>query len=99
MTIRATGEFDVKLNVLPTNAPDDSSIGRMSIAKQFRGLRVDQFDEIKRRGIDGEAKLVAGLRAWFQCVVFFGFFHGDVHAGTVPSFPRTPRAWTAPGPA
>jgi hypothetical protein len=37
VTIRATGEFDVKLNVLPTNAPDDSSIGRMSIAKQFRG--------------------------------------------------------------
>jgi predicted unusual protein kinase regulating ubiquinone biosynthesis (AarF/ABC1/UbiB family) len=25
----------------------------------------------------------AGLRAWFQCVVFYGFFHGDVHAGNL----------------
>jgi predicted unusual protein kinase regulating ubiquinone biosynthesis (AarF/ABC1/UbiB family) len=51
--------------------------------EQFSGLRVDRFDEIKRRGIDGETKLVAGLRAWFQCVVFYGFFHGDVHAGNL----------------
>lgn len=51
--------------------------------EQFLGLRVDRFDEIKQRGIDGENKLVAGLRAWFQCVVFYGFFHGDVHAGNL----------------
>src|SRR5690606_14146606 len=25
----------------------------------------------------------SGLRAWFQCVVFYGFFHGDVHAGNL----------------
>ena len=31
----------------------------------------------------GETKLVDGLRAWFQCVVFYGFFHGDVHAGNL----------------
>ena len=44
---------------------------------------LDRFEEIKRRGIDGETKLVDGLRAWFQCVVFYGFFHGDVHAGNL----------------
>jgi len=49
--------------------------------ERFAGLRVDKFEEIKARGIDGEGKLVDGLRAWFQCVVFYGFFHGDVHAG------------------
>ena len=37
----------------------------------------------KRSGIDGETALVDGLRAWFQCVVFYGFFHGDVHAGNL----------------
>jgi predicted unusual protein kinase regulating ubiquinone biosynthesis (AarF/ABC1/UbiB family) len=26
---------------------------------------------------------VHGLRAWFQCVVYYGFFHGDVHAGNL----------------
>ena len=56
---------------------------KVLVMEQFVGLRVDRFEEIKRRGIDGESKLVAGLRAWFQCVVFYGFFHGDVHAGNL----------------
>jgi aarF domain-containing kinase len=56
---------------------------KILVMERFTGLRVDRFDEIKRRGIDGETKLVDGLRAWFQCVVFYGFFHGDVHAGNL----------------
>src|SRR3954470_16712309 len=56
---------------------------RVLTMQMFKGLRVDRFDEIKARGIDGEGKLVDGLRAWFQCVVFYGFFHGDVHAGNL----------------
>jgi predicted unusual protein kinase regulating ubiquinone biosynthesis (AarF/ABC1/UbiB family) len=56
---------------------------KILVMEQFIGLRVDRFEEIKRRGIDGETKLVDGLRAWFQCVVFYGFFHGDVHAGNL----------------
>ena len=56
---------------------------RVLVMERFSGLRVDRFDEIKARGLDGEGKLVAGLRAWFQCVVFYGFFHGDVHAGNL----------------
>jgi len=56
---------------------------KILVMERFHGVRVDSFDEIRRRGIDGESKLVAGLRAWFQCVVFYGFFHGDVHAGNL----------------
>jgi len=56
---------------------------RVLVMERFHGLRVDRFDDIRAKGIDGEAKLVAGLRAWFQCVVFYGFFHGDVHAGNL----------------
>jgi len=56
---------------------------KVLVMEQFSGLRVDRFDEIRARGIDGETKLVDGLRAWFQCVVFYGFFHGDVHAGNL----------------
>jgi len=56
---------------------------KVLVMERFVGLRVDRFDEIKARGIDGETKLVDGLRAWFQCVVFYGFFHGDVHAGNL----------------
>jgi aarF domain-containing kinase len=56
---------------------------RVLVMERFSGLRVDRFEEIRARGIDGESKLVDGLRAWFQCVVFYGFFHGDVHAGNL----------------
>jgi predicted unusual protein kinase regulating ubiquinone biosynthesis (AarF/ABC1/UbiB family) len=56
---------------------------KILVMEQFVGVRVDRFDEIRARGIDGESKLVDGLRAWFQCVVFYGFFHGDVHAGNL----------------
>ncbi len=56
---------------------------KILLMERFSGLRVDKFEEIKARGIDGETKLVDGLRAWFQCVVFYGFFHGDVHAGNL----------------
>jgi aarF domain-containing kinase len=56
---------------------------KVLVMEKFSGLRVDAYDEIKRRGIDGETSLVSGLRAWFQCVVFYGFFHGDVHAGNL----------------
>ncbi|HEY0251403.1 MAG TPA: AarF/UbiB family protein, partial [Kofleriaceae bacterium] len=56
---------------------------KVLVMERFNGLRVDKFDEIKAKGIDGEGKLVDGLRAWFQCVVFYGFFHGDVHAGNL----------------
>jgi aarF domain-containing kinase len=57
--------------------------GRVLVMERFFGLRVDRYDDIRARGIDGETKLVAGLRAWFQCVLFYGFFHGDVHAGNL----------------
>ena len=56
---------------------------KILVMERFNGLRVDRFEEIKAKGIDGEGKLVDGLRAWFQCVVFYGFFHGDVHAGNL----------------
>jgi len=56
---------------------------KVLVMEKFSGLRVDKFEEIKAKGIDGEGKLVDGLRAWFQCVVFYGFFHGDVHAGNL----------------
>jgi predicted unusual protein kinase regulating ubiquinone biosynthesis (AarF/ABC1/UbiB family) len=56
---------------------------KVLVMEMFRGLRVDSVDAIRARGIDGETKLVDGLRAWFQCVVFYGFFHGDVHAGNL----------------
>ena len=56
---------------------------RVLVMERFIGTRVDNEVEIRERGLNGEDKLIRGLRAWFQCVVFHGFFHGDVHAGNL----------------
>jgi len=56
---------------------------RVMVMERFHGHRVDDVEQIRARNVDGEAKLLAGMRAWFRCLVFHGFFHGDVHAGNL----------------
>lgn len=70
-------------NIRAPRPMDRMTSKRVLVMERFVGLRVDRYADIQARGIDGESKLVAGLRAWFQCVVFYGFFHGDVHAGNL----------------
>ena len=77
--MREHGHEDIRAPV-----PDwDFSTRKVLVMERFFGTRVDYADEITRRGVDAEAALVKGIRAWFQCVVFHGFFHGDVHAGNL----------------
>jgi predicted unusual protein kinase regulating ubiquinone biosynthesis (AarF/ABC1/UbiB family) len=61
----------------------DYTTGKVLVMERFFGNRVDEVEAIAERGIDAEGALVQGLRGWFQCVVFYGFFHGDVHAGNL----------------
>ncbi len=56
---------------------------RLLVMERFFGNRVDDIDGLRARDLDMEAKLLVGMRAWFQGVVFHGFFHGDVHAGNL----------------
>jgi len=56
---------------------------RVLVMERFFGHRVDDVEQLRAREVDGEAKLLLGLRAWFQCMIFHGFFHGDVHAGNL----------------
>jgi predicted unusual protein kinase regulating ubiquinone biosynthesis (AarF/ABC1/UbiB family) len=56
---------------------------RLIVMERFHGTRVDEVDAETLGDEAVEEKLVAGMRAWFQCVVFHGFFHGDVHAGNL----------------
>lgn len=56
------------------------------VMERLRGIRVDDIAEIRRRGItqeQAESKLIDGMHAWFQCLIRYGFFHGDVHAGNL----------------
>ena len=56
---------------------------RVLVMERFYGHRVDDVAQIRASGADGEAKLLLGMRAWFQSMIFHGFFHGDVHAGNL----------------
>ncbi len=56
---------------------------RVLVMERFFGSRVDEVDKIKAANIDGEEILLLGMRAWFQCLILHGFFHGDVHAGNL----------------
>ncbi len=60
---------------------------RVLTMERFYGHNIDDVTRIeavqKDKSVDPEAKLLEGLRAWFQCVMFYGLFHGDVHAGNL----------------
>jgi predicted unusual protein kinase regulating ubiquinone biosynthesis (AarF/ABC1/UbiB family) len=56
---------------------------RVLVMERFFGYRVDDVEKLREGNIDGEAQLLLGMRAWFQCMILHGFFHGDVHAGNL----------------
>jgi predicted unusual protein kinase regulating ubiquinone biosynthesis (AarF/ABC1/UbiB family) len=61
------------------------STRRVITMERFYGVRVDDVEGVRARSLEGdtESRLVYGLRAWFQCMILYGFFHGDVHAGNL----------------
>lgn len=56
---------------------------RVLVMERFFGTGVDRTDKILATGIDAEAALARGVRSWLQCLLLYGFFHGDVHAGNL----------------
>jgi predicted unusual protein kinase regulating ubiquinone biosynthesis (AarF/ABC1/UbiB family) len=62
---------------------DELDTPRVLVMERFYGVRVDDVEAIRKKQVDIEERLVKGMRAWFQCVLYHGFFHGDVHAGNL----------------
>ena len=58
------------------------STERILVMERFYGHRVDDVEKLREAG-DAEERLLIGMRAWFQCMILHGFFHGDVHAGNL----------------
>ena len=56
---------------------------RVITMERFHGVRVDDVPAVRARAVDTEEKLVYGLLCWFQSMILYGFFHGDVHAGNL----------------
>jgi predicted unusual protein kinase regulating ubiquinone biosynthesis (AarF/ABC1/UbiB family) len=62
---------------------DELTTQRVLVMERFFGSRVDDVERLKAANVDGETALLTGMRAWFQCMILHGFFHGDVHAGNL----------------
>jgi len=59
------------------------STPRVLVMERFFGHRVDDVENLPASKADREDGLLVGMRAWFQCMILHGFFHGDVHAGNL----------------
>jgi predicted unusual protein kinase regulating ubiquinone biosynthesis (AarF/ABC1/UbiB family) len=51
--------------------------------ERMSGVPMDDFEELARRGIDGELVLRRGIKVWIEAALAHGPFHGDVHAGNL----------------
>lgn len=56
---------------------------RVICMERMTGTPLDEFEEMARRGIDGELMLRWGAKAWIEAVCVHGPFHGDMHAGNI----------------
>jgi predicted unusual protein kinase regulating ubiquinone biosynthesis (AarF/ABC1/UbiB family) len=55
----------------------------MICMERMSGIPIDEFDAIRKLGIDGELILRRGAKTWIEAVVIHGPFHGDLHAGNL----------------
>jgi predicted unusual protein kinase regulating ubiquinone biosynthesis (AarF/ABC1/UbiB family) len=55
----------------------------MICMERMCGIPMDEFDAIRRLGVDGETVLRRGAKTWIEAVVVHGPFHGDLHAGNL----------------
>jgi aarF domain-containing kinase len=69
--------------VAAPKAVSELTTARVLVMERFFGYRVDDVEALRAAKFDGEEKLLLGMRAWFQCMILHGFFHGDVHAGNL----------------
>jgi predicted unusual protein kinase regulating ubiquinone biosynthesis (AarF/ABC1/UbiB family) len=56
---------------------------RVICMERLHGTPMDNFDELRRRGVDGELVLRRGVKVWLEAALVHGPFHGDVHAGNL----------------
>jgi predicted unusual protein kinase regulating ubiquinone biosynthesis (AarF/ABC1/UbiB family) len=56
---------------------------RVICMERLSGVPMDEFDELTRRGVDGELAMRRGSKVWIESVIIHGPFHGDMHAGNI----------------
>jgi len=61
----------------------DLSATRVLTMERVHGVKVDQVDELKERGIDSGKVASVLMDVFFKSVFEFGLFHGDLHPGNI----------------
>lgn len=56
---------------------------RVICMERMFGTPMDEFEELQRRGVDGDLVLRRGVKVWLEAALIHGPFHGDVHAGNL----------------
>lgn len=56
---------------------------RVIAMERMHGTPMDDFDALRRKGMDGELILRRGVKVWMEAALVHGPFHGDVHAGNL----------------
>src|SRR5205823_4502463 len=56
---------------------------RVVAMERMWGTPMDDFAELRARGVDGELTLRRGVKVWMEAALIHGPFHGDVHAGNL----------------
>jgi len=56
---------------------------RVLCMERLSGVPMDEFEELARRGVDGELAMRRSSKVWIESVVIHGPFHGDMHAGNI----------------
>ncbi|GAA2725551.1 ABC1 kinase family protein [Actinocorallia aurantiaca] len=51
--------------------------------ERMHGIPLDEFEEIRARGVDGAEMLRRGVKVWVESALLRGVFHGDLHAGNL----------------
>lgn len=51
------------------------------VMERIEGIKMDQVEEIRARGIDPKEVAMIGLRSFSRQLMDFGFFHADPHPG------------------
>ena len=66
--------------VVPKAVPALTS-RRVLTMERLHGIKLSEFERIRREVDNAEELLLLGVRSWMQAFALYGFFHGDVHAG------------------
>ena len=77
------GDYDDNAHITAPEIYWDYCSPHLICMERMSGVPMDQFDELARRGIDGEMVLRRGIKVWIEAALVHGPFHGDVHAGNL----------------